>query len=148
MRHAVTSAIPRPWRARLKGSRYPRSAESLALPYLCSASVQVSAALVAPSLLGERRCSANRYVAWFALVKHSLEEQSGRRRGEPRRIARHRMAAADLHERADDAAHHLPQEVRSFDADEHEVAVLDDVEALDEDERRLRDRAGLRINFT
>src|SRR5207249_4271552 len=46
-------------------------------------------------------------------------------------------ASSDLDEHADNAADHLPQEMRSFYADENEVAVFSDVEPLDEDERRL-----------
>ena len=82
-------------------------------------------------------------------VVDTLEKQAGRRGGEPRRHvgglgqksrgrARIELAASDFHQHTDDAAHHLPEEVRSFDPDEHEIAGRDDVEAIDQDKRRRR----------
>ena len=42
------------------------------------------------------------------------------------------LAAPDRGQHADDPAHHLPEEVRALHADEHQLAVLDDLEALDQ----------------
>ena len=45
----------------------------------------------------------------------------------------------EFHEHADDTTHHLPDEVRSFNRDQHEIAAALDVEAFDEDDRRALD---------
>jgi len=51
------------------------------------------------------------------------------------------VAGADLDRRPDQAPHHLPQEVRRHEAQQHEIAVLGDFGALDDDDRaRVRCR--------
>src|SRR5262249_42906324 len=81
-------------------------------------------------------------------VADALEEEPRRRRGPLRGSARLLaeesldpggidVPAADLHERAGEAAHHLPEEVRRGHADVDLVARLRDLALLDDDDRRL-----------
>src|SRR5262245_43964332 len=109
-----------------------------------------SGILTVSSLLGngnDRRKSGKRRVAG---VRHALEEKA--RRGsrpfgggdatqpgaadERFEIALGELARADAHEAADEAADHLPEEVRRGEADENERAVAGNFGALDEHARR------------
>src|SRR5262245_5089181 len=85
-----------------------------------------------------------REVAPVAFVEDALQEQARRRRGQPRRhvrvlteeardVADRERAPSDLDQHADDAAHHLPHEVRALDAHEDEVARVRDLEPFDAD---------------
>src|SRR5947209_9343425 len=88
---------------------------------------------------------------WVPRIEHPFQEQSGRGRRPFRRQALSglgwlggdqllegpavQLSGADLDERADDPAHHLPEEVRSRDADEDQRAVRRDLDLVDDDDR-------------
>src|SRR5262245_50948399 len=94
----------------------------------------------------ERRRGANRLVERLARVPHAIQEQSRRRRSETRREWRRldeklprllgfQVATAHFDQNADDSPDHLPEEVRSLNRNEHELAVLHDLHPIDEDQR-------------
>ena len=95
-----------------------------------------------PEACGAYRCPAkNRRlklkVERRLVVEDALEEEARRWRGESRgqirrptrevaRRRRRQVSVSDLDEHADEPAHHLPEKMRSDDAEEHEVAVRRD----------------------